>query len=740
MVEAVHRPIPVLRRLDLLIYVLVWLGGLSLLLVPGVSPQMVLVFCLLIAPSLFLGSTQRSAAYRTAWRLITLAFIVLSLAYLYWDRRLLQQTLVVQLCFFQAYKAYNNKNHADYLEMALFALLMVVLGGLFSRSLFFAVLLVPFVVVAIAFFLTLNLSRQYLQRRPAEAKLIRKLETPVSGFQIPPARIALRDLAAPHLVVWIQTAAVFAVGLALFYAMPRDRVLPPSYFSYPPTSAGRDPVLSGLTGGVDLRHLSAIKNDPRPAVKVEFPDGPPPPDQLYLRMASLERITHLEWFTVQRRRRLITPDGSGVFWFQTVAPADLPRLIQHRVEFLNGPSDSLLALPGLVAVDEVESRQREGHIARADRLASLRRYRAFSWGIENLWRSSAGPEDEFARLESVRLPLELANSTLYAKASEIAYGKSDDLARARAIEQYLRSRYSYTLDIERLNGPRDGPSPIERFLFDCPQGNCEVFASAMAILCRNLGIPARLAIGYHGGIRGDSPKEVIFRNQDAHVWVEVWTAQSGWMTFDPTPPPPLEVYSGRFSFKELMEWFNRVSARWDRLVVSYDREDTDSWMSFLWEPVNRWVFQRQSGLIGRLMPRLRENIGRPEMAGLLGWLLAANLLAAFLYVCLRRRWAKRRTTWRTMLRRSDPWHEFYRLAVAALKGRLALRVPHQTPGEFLELLGLRQRIDPAVLRPLLDFYHAGRFGGMAWNVRCARQADALLNQLRQAARFSRRNE
>ncbi|MGH3905985.1 MAG: DUF3488 and transglutaminase-like domain-containing protein [Pseudonocardiaceae bacterium] len=71
------------------------------------------------------------------------------------------------------------------------------------------------------------------------------------------------------------------------------------------------------------------------------------------------------------------------------------------------------------------------------------------------------------------------------------------------------------------------------FLFTGRTGYCEQFASAMAIMLRTLGVPARVAVGFTPGT-SDGVQRMITTG-DAHAWVEAWFPGSGWLPFDPTP-------------------------------------------------------------------------------------------------------------------------------------------------------------------------------------------------------------
>lgn len=74
---------------------------------------------------------------------------------------------------------------------------------------------------------------------------------------------------------------------------------------------------------------------------------------------------------------------------------------------------------------------------------------------------------------------------------------------------------------------------LHDFLFDGKQGFCEQYASAMAVMLREVGVPSRVAIGFTGGtVQGDHR---TITSLDAHAWDEVYFPGYGWLPFDPTP-------------------------------------------------------------------------------------------------------------------------------------------------------------------------------------------------------------
>jgi transglutaminase-like putative cysteine protease/uncharacterized membrane protein YidH (DUF202 family) len=107
--------------------------------------------------------------------------------------------------------------------------------------------------------------------------------------------------------------------------------------------------------------------------------------------------------------------------------------------------------------------------------------------------------------------------------------------RAQAIEQYLRSNYPYTTEVPR---PPANQDLVDFFLFDLRKGYCDYYASAMVVLARAAGIPARLAIGYATGTYNLKSERFVVSQADAHSWVEVYFPDIGWVAFEPTASLP----------------------------------------------------------------------------------------------------------------------------------------------------------------------------------------------------------
>ncbi len=106
----------------------------------------------------------------------------------------------------------------------------------------------------------------------------------------------------------------------------------------------------------------------------------------------------------------------------------------------------------------------------------------------------------------------------------------------RAYEAWLAANTSYDLDAPV---PDAGVDAVDDFLFVSQRGFCEQIASALTVMLRSQGVPARLATGYLPGERDRVSGVWKVRASDAHAWVEVWFPETGWEAFDPTASVPL---------------------------------------------------------------------------------------------------------------------------------------------------------------------------------------------------------
>ena len=121
-------------------------------------------------------------------------------------------------------------------------------------------------------------------------------------------------------------------------------------------------------------------------------------------------------------------------------------------------------------------------------------------------------------------------------ANQVTAGAPTRFQKAVALQDWFREEFDYSL---RNVPPGNGTDELEEFL--SPDGDyartgyCEQFASAMAVMARQLGIPARVAVGF---LRPQRIAEGVYEysSDDLHAWPELFIAGSGWVRFEPTPP------------------------------------------------------------------------------------------------------------------------------------------------------------------------------------------------------------
>lgn len=126
-------------------------------------------------------------------------------------------------------------------------------------------------------------------------------------------------------------------------------------------------------------------------------------------------------------------------------------------------------------------------------------------------------------------------------ALRLAQGHSNPYDIATAIEGYLRN-YPYN---QQIAAPPAGADAVDYFLFNVRQGYCDYYASAMVMLLRVAGVPARLVTGYTPGQPLERANEERFpgevyliRELNSHAWVEVYFPTYGWIQFEPTASEP----------------------------------------------------------------------------------------------------------------------------------------------------------------------------------------------------------
>lgn len=253
-----------------------------------------------------------------------------------------------------------------------------------------------------------------------------------------------------------------------------------------------------------------------------------------------------------------------------------------------------------------------------------------------------------------------------ALAAQLAQGSASEQETVLRVQSWLQTNTVYDLTVAR---EPDGVDAIDHFLFVTRRGFCEHIASAMAILLRADGIPARIVTGYGPGERNPLTGYWEVRQSDAHAWVEVYYPQVGWLPYDPTfgVPPAEPSFGSRFMFTDAFAAMARTVG------------------AAIPGPVKAAV-----GEAGRSIASATGTVtGTVSRA----WPIAVVVAAVALLALAARRRRRRRSP-----PPSDAAAAAFEELVAALAPTGHAREPSDTPSEFLEAI----ETDPALAEDVVE--------------------------------------
>ena len=497
---------------------------------------------LLLRAALIFGLLRLNLSDRLT-TIVTIAYAAFFAAdYFLLSRDFLAAT--VHLLFFLAVmKILTAKSNRDYLYTAVIAFLELLAAAILSINFNFFLFLALYMLFAIAA-LTSGEIRRSIERSTVTVR---------SGPKSLYPRLSL--LAA------LVTGGILILTAGLFFILPRTAE---AAFSRLIAHRG---FLPGFSNQVNLGDIGEIKTSSRPVMHIRIwsaqPVGP-----MKWRGSTLSEFDGKRWTNPSRKPEMIPVENDHV----VLEPPGLPppgRRINYRVEMEEQENDTLF-FAGTPETLDLQARA----LYRSES-SSLRLGHAVPQGFHYDAYSLLDEPPETAPIPFPPPVLPLAARELYLRlppldlrvtelARNFAAGATGDLARARAIERHLRADYGYTLQLP----DREVADPLANFLFSRRKGHCEYFASAMAVMLRSQGIPARLATGFQSGVYNPVSDLWLVRASDAHSWVEAWIPGYGWRTFDPTPADPNAA--GFPLFTKVALYLDAADTFWQEWVVTYD--------------------------------------------------------------------------------------------------------------------------------------------------------------------------
>ena len=353
-----------------------------------------------------------------------------------------------------------------------------------------------------------------------------------SGGSVPQAPVVGRPAAARAGAVAI---GVVATGLALL--VPTSVPTLGVTLLDGPFGASDDGEIELDNPMVDLRR-DLKRRDDTPLVRVRTQD----PERRYLRITVLNRFSLNAWTNGDRtlpdeqRASGDVPGLAGVTdttgltrypWQVEVLPAFGSRWLPTptpvtRVEAQGNWKYDTTTMDFLASSEGLDAAGLDYSLTHADLDPTAQQL------------ATAGPSSGSVDPEFTDLPQDLPEM-VSDLAAEVTQGQPTQFQQARALQQFFRTDggFEYTLDRDDGNG---GDALVE-FLSETQDGRrgyCEQFASAMAVMARSLGIPARVAVGF---LKPDEVEPGVFEysSDDLHSWPELYFRGYGWVRFEPTP-------------------------------------------------------------------------------------------------------------------------------------------------------------------------------------------------------------
>ena len=218
--------------------------------------------------------------------------------------------------------------------------------------------------------------------------------------------------------------------------------------------------------------------------------------------------------------KMVEPEGK-LFWSGILFSANVPFTVDWRVR----PQSNLF-------VDQATLLQADMFAA----LSNATAYKAESYvplaTVKKLREASTNYPEEIQK-RYLQLPDLTPRVRQLARA--LTDGKSNPYEKAKAIESYLRKTYPYDLNIP---APPEDQDVADYFLFDLRRGYCDYYATAMVVLARASGLPARFVSGYSSGSYDAPNAQYVVRELNAHSWAEIYFPEIGWIEFEPTASEP----------------------------------------------------------------------------------------------------------------------------------------------------------------------------------------------------------
>lgn len=440
------------------------------------------------------------------------------------------------------YRLLSHRRKREDLQLIVLGLFMVVVAGVLSVSLLFALQILAFTACALAYLLAITLAEAAAPEggsSPADA-VPRWAEEVRWGVLMRRVR-TVADWRVLLLGGTLFAGVVVLSGL-LFLAIPRFELNNGFFLDRLINKTTR----TGFSDEVRFGEVTEITEDESIALIVDVADPAQVPAQAYWRMAVLDEYFAGGFRLSPQLRTQLNRQMNRTHSLR--GTARFRRDVTAWTFYLEaGVSRYLPLLGNFRELDFTEPQM--AAVSDAMRVAAVQRDppKMLAYRVSGMETDSFLPDAELgvrrraaAEANGGRPPVEdtlvpaATRDRLAALVQEITGGA--DLPAGEFADRtkvWLEARHGYSLSVTLPPGPED---PLIRWMDSNLPGNCEFFAGSLVMLAREAGFPARFVAGFRGGTWNSFSASYTVRNSDAHAWVEIFDdAAGGWLRADPTP-------------------------------------------------------------------------------------------------------------------------------------------------------------------------------------------------------------
>lgn len=327
-----------------------------------------------------------------------------------------------------------------------------------------------------------------------------------------------------------NSLALFSLGKTIGkLALPLSLLMVPLYYFFPDIEAPRQRTqTSGIANELEPGRISSLALSDRLAFRVKFPGAVPKLSELYWRTDVFEEGNGLRW----TRGSQEIPETFGKDFRDSGLVYEL--MLDDQ---LDGLVPTLEHTSSLVSYENID-------ITFKKKARVVRSSAGYIHGLAQLG-------DSFPAEKPQLIPLDRSTPRVMKQVEELkTLSAPDQIARVLQLFQ----TFHYTLNPGKLTQD----DRLDEFLFETQKGYCEHFAASFASLLRLAGTPARVVVGYRGGVRLGQTSYFQVTNVSAHAWAEVWY-DGAWHRIDPASVALGGETIGQGSanmFSLLITWFS----------------------------------------------------------------------------------------------------------------------------------------------------------------------------------------